>query len=52
MTLYVMMCILPCVVVMYICVTLEYVRKCVLKCGVMVVIHDFAYIKQVHILNI
>ena len=28
MTLYVM-CILPCVVVMYIYVTLEYVRKCV-----------------------
>ena len=52
MTLYVMMCILPCIVIMYIYVTLEYVRKCVWKCGVMVVIHEFAYIKQVYILNI
>ena len=52
MTLYVMMCILPCVVVIYICVTLGYVRECVWKCGVMVIIHEFAYFEQVYILNI
>ena len=52
MTLYVTMCILPCVVAMYICVTLEYVRECVWKYGVMIVVHEFAYIEQVYILNI
>ena len=29
-----------------------YDRKCVWKCGVMVVIREFAYIEQVYILNI
>ena len=35
-----------------ICISLEYVRECVWKCGVLIVLHEFAYIEHVYILNI